>query len=319
MDRDRSLPGSLSRLDSQLPNLYRCKFEDVLALAGFQLKQDQTNEDQTQSRFLKLFNTISSSELTTEQAIALTCQVLKGLGWEGEELETLGQHADVDFSLEAFYPEIQSRISRMNCKKIGKAVNNAVVVLDDQLDQFYVSIFRLALYGIHTVNRHRVQERNTFVGYFQILYENLVRPSEAAAFTCCVLTRFGKDVSDLQEYATPNYNLEQKYPEVDLRLTVTELFNSVEKKDDVIRIIARQDLNNYATDKIAFIADFVQLLYEREVIKVNGNIKLQELAKLCHRPTFFNDYYRRQNLPTGKRRNICVFLYIFSFMVAFFP
>ena len=310
MDRDRSLPGSLSRLDSQLPDLYRGKFEDVLQLAGFQLEQNQTNEDQTQSRFLKLFNTICSSGLTSQLAVALTCQVLKGLGWEGEELETLGRHADVDFSLEAFYPEIQSHISRMNCKKIGKAVNNAVVVLDDQLDQFYVSIFRLALYGIHTVSRLRVEERSTFVGYFQVLYENLVRPSEAAAFTCCVLTRFGKDVTDLQKYATPNYNLEQKYPEVDLRLTVTELFNNVERKDDVIRIIARQDRNNYATDKITFIADFVQLLCEREVIKVNGNNKLQELAKLCRRPTFFNDYYIRQNLPTGKRRNICAFLYI---------
>lgn len=194
MDYDRSLAGSLSRLDSQLPELYRSKFEDVLALAGFQLKQDQTNEDQTQSRFLKLFNSISSSGLTSEQAVAFTCQVLKCLGWEGDELETLGRHADIDFSLKLFYPEIQSHISIMNCKTIGKAVSNAVVVLDDQLDQFSVSIFRLALYGIHAVSRHRVQERNTFVGYFQVLYENLVRPSEAAGFTCCVLTRFGKDL-----------------------------------------------------------------------------------------------------------------------------
>ena len=90
-------------------------------------------------------------------------------------------------------------------------------------------------------------------------------------------------ISQLKKYSTPNYNLEQRYPDIDCRLTVAELFYSLEREREcpnVIRIIARQDLNNYATDKITSIADFVQLLWEQEVIKIGDVIKLQELAKL---------------------------------------
>ena len=100
------------------------------------------------------------------------------------------------------------------------------------------------------------------------IHENLVHPSLAAAFICCILSRFGfKDISQLKKYSTPKYNLEQRYPDIDGRLTVGELFYSLERecardRPIVIRIFARQDLNNYATDKITFIGDFVQLLWE---------------------------------------------------------
>ena len=68
------------------------------------------------------------------------------------------------------------------------------------------------------------------------------------------------------------------------------------------------------TDKITSIAEFVQLLWEREAIKKDSVTKLQELAKLCNRPTFFNKYCRRQNIPLiplGKRKKyFCVLLYV---------
>ena len=307
MEQERSISASLSRLASQLPDFYCLKFEEIIALAVLKLLQEQTDEDQsTQSRFLKLFNVITSNRIPLEQAVALTCKVLRGLGWESDELDTLERYADKGFSLEALYPQIQQRLMEMKCKKIQKAVYDVVAVLNDQLEQFYVRVIRLALFGIHT--SLRVQEQTTFVGYFNILQENLVHPSVAAAFICSVLTRFGfKDISDLQKFATPNYNLELTYSEVDLRLTVAEFFYSLERKREcpnVIRIIAREHLNNYATDKITSIADFVQLLHEREVIKVDDISKVQEIAELYQRPTFFNKYYRRQNIPLGKTNKI---------------
>ena len=317
MDRESSLSASFSQLDSQLPDFYRSEFNVVIGLGGWSLPQEeQANEDLTQSRFIKLINAIVVSGIPLEQAVALTCKVLRGLGWESDELNTLERYADEGFSLEASYPQIQDCLLKMKCKKIGNAVYDVVAVLDDQLEQFYVRVFCLALFGV--IIRHRVEEQNTFVGCFKILHENLVHPSLAAAFTCCILSRFGfKDISQLKKYSTPNYNLEQRYPDIDCRLTVAELFYSLEREREcpnVIRIIARQDLNNYATDKITSIAEFVQLLWEREVIKKDDVTKLQELAKLCNRPTFFNKYYRRQNIPLiplGKRKKyFCALLYV---------
>ena len=307
MDRERSISASLSRLDSQLPDFYCFKLEEVVALAVFELSQEQADDDQpTQSRFLKLFKVITTSGVPLEQAVALICKVLRGLGWESKELDTLERYADQEFSLEASYPQIHDRLLKMNCDSVGKTVYNVIAVLDDQLEKFYVRVIHLALFGIHI--SLRVQEQNTFVQYFNILHENLVHPSVAAAFMCSVLSRFGfKDIGDLQKYATPNYNLELTHPEVDLRLTVAEFFYSLEREREcpnVIRIIARQHLNNYAIDKITSIADFVQLLCEREVIKVDDISKVQEMAHLCQRPTFFNKYCRRQNVPLGKRNKM---------------
>ena len=318
MDRESSISASLSQLDSQIPDFYRSEFNVVIALGGWSLPQEeQANEDLKQSRFIKLINAIVVSGVPLEQAVALTCKVLRGLGWESEELDTLERYAEQGFSIEASYPQIQQRLLKVKGKKTGKAVYDVIAVLDDQLEQFYVRIFRLALFSI--LIRQRVQEQNTFVGCFKILHENLVHPSLAAAFTCCVLSRFGfKGISQLKKYSTPNYNLEQRYPDIDCRLTVAELFYSLEREREcpnVIKIIARQDLNNYATDKITSIAEFVQLLWEREIIKVDDVTKLQELAKLCNRPTFFNKYYRRQNIPLiplGKRKNFCVLLYVYN-------
>ena len=313
MDRESSVSVCLSQLDSQLPDFYRYEFNVIIALGNWSLPQEeQNNEDQTQSRFTKLINGIVASGVPLELVVALTCNVLRGLGWESDELDMLERYADQRFSLETSYPQIQQRLLEMNCNNVGKAVYKVVAVLDDQLEQFYIRVFRLALFSI--LIRHRVQEQNTFISCFKILHEYLVHPSLAAAFTCCILNRFGfKDISQLKKYSTPNYNLEQRYPDIDCRLTVAELFYGLEREREcpnVIRIIARQDLNNYATDKITSIADFVQLLWEREVIKVGDVTKLQELAKLCNRPTFFNNYYRRHNIPLGKRI-IFVLPYIF--------
>ena len=180
MDRERSISASLSQLDSQLLDFYWLKLEEVVALTGFKLLQEQADEDQ--SRFLKLFNVITSSGILLEQAVALTCKVLRGLGWESEELDTLERYADQMFSLETSHPQIQQRLVEMEYKKIQKAVYDVVAVLDDQLEQFYIRIICLALFGIYT--SHRVQEQNTFVQYFNILQEYLVHPSVAAAFIC---------------------------------------------------------------------------------------------------------------------------------------
>ena len=317
MDREKLVLDSLFQLDSQLPYFYCSKFEEVVALGGFELLKEQVDKDQpTQSRFIKLINAIVVSGVPLEQAVALTCKVLRGLRWEGGELDTLERYAAQGFSLQTSYPQIQHSLNEMNCNKLMMKVCTALLVLEYQLLQFYIRVIHLAVCNFGQF--YQVQEQSKLVQYFDILYRKLGHPSIAAAFICSILTRFGfKDIGDLQKYATPNYNLELTYPEVDLRLTVAEFFYSLDRKREcpnVIRIIAREHLNNYASDKITSIAGFVQLLWIRSLINVDDISIVQKIAELCQRPTFFNKYYKRQNLPLCKiiKFIICNILYLYN-------
>ena len=83
MDRESSVSVCLTQLDSQLPDFYRYEFNIVIALGNWLLLQEeQANEDQTQTRFVKLINAIIVSGVPSKQVVALTCKVLRGLGWE---------------------------------------------------------------------------------------------------------------------------------------------------------------------------------------------------------------------------------------------
>ena len=284
-------------IERALPPVYSEKYEELIVAAGHQLCLQATN----QTRFIQLFQALCT-QITTPQAVAFTCQVFRNLGCTASELQTLQKQypqCELDDPVIARLYEIKEQIKN--------EIDQNMLTLDGQLDQFYVSIYCLVLYVFHA--KQRVQtERKTFYELFCLLSEGL--PLQLAVdITYFALKSFNcyPAVALIEKYITPNYCLEIDKPEVHLRLRVAKFFLSLSEQHCKLAILnlKRHYLNNRAIDTDTPI-EFVQVLCESNTVTVDNLDNIKDIAKNFHRSHLFDG----SSLGNEEHRKSCKYIHL---------
>ena len=175
------------------------------------------------------------------------------MDWDGLKIcpVNIEQFIDSSFKLEDSYPGISERIIRLNCEPIEVAVPKLIRSLDTKLGDYVQKRYRLALAGI--LGEGAVEEASTFPELFETLRAKLTCYSSAVSVTCDILDKLGKrDIDTLRRYAAPNCNVDQLYPEVDLRLTVAKYFSNMRENEyrNSRLLISKLHLGGIAVDKL---------------------------------------------------------------------
>ena len=277
-----------------LPPVYLEKYEELILAAGHKLCLQVTN----QTTFKQLFQALCT-QITTPRAVALTCQVFRSLGCTASELQTLQEQ----------YPQCELDDPAIAClseikEQIKNEIEQNMLTLDRQLDQFYVSIYRLVLYVFHT--KQHVMKQKTFYELFCLLSEG--QPLQLAVdITYFALEWFNcytDGLAQIEKYVTPNYCLEIDQPEVHLRLRVAEFFLSLSEQDCKVAMLylSRHYLNKRAIDNDTPI-EFVQVLCESNTVTLD-NIK--DIAKHYHQSHLFGG----SSLGTEELRKSCKYIHL---------
>ena len=290
-------------IERALPPAFLEKYGELIDAAGHQLCLQATN----QIKFKQLFQTLCT-QTTTPQAVAFTCQVFGSLGCTASELQTLQEQ----------YPQcelddpVMARLSEMK-EQIKNEIDQNMLTLDGQLDQFYVSIYRLVLYVFHA--KQRVMKQKTFYELFCLLSEGL--PLQLTVdITYFALKWFNCDtgLAQIEKYVTPNYCLKTDQPEVHLRLRVAEFFLSLNEQDCKVAILnlKRRYLNNRAIDNDTPI-EFVQVLCESNTVTVDNLDNIKDIAKHFHRSHLFDG----SSLGNKEQRKSCKYIHLVLLIYGF--
>ena len=276
-----SLQLAVESIERALPPVYLEKYEELIAVAGHQLYLQAT--DQTSAtRFIQLFQALCI-QITTPKAVAFTCQVFCtcSLGCTASELQTLQEQypqCELDDPVIARLSEIQEQIKN--------EIDQNMLTLDGQLDQFYVSIYRLVLYVFHT--KQRVMEQKTFYELFCLLSEGqaLQLAVDITYFTLKWFNYCTAGLALIEKYVTPDYRIEIDQREVHLRLRVVEFFLSLSEQDCKVAMLylSRHYLDNRSIDNDTPI-EFVQVLCESNTVTVYN---LENISKCFHLSHLFD-------------------------------
>ena len=299
--KQAELAASIERV---LPPVYLEKYEELIDAAGYQLCLQATN----QTRFIQLFQALCT-HITTSQAVAFTCQVFRSLGCTASELQTLQEQypqCELDDPVIARISEIQEQIKN--------EIDKNMLTLDGQLEQFYVSIYRLVLYAVFHA-KQRVMKQNTFYELFCLLSEGLSLQL-AVDITYFALKWFNcyTGLALIERYVTPNYSLKTDQPEVHLRLRVAEFFLSLSEQECKVAMLylSRRYLNNRAIDNDTPL-EFVQVLCESNTVTVDNLDNINDIAKHYHRSHLFDG----SSLGTEEQRKSCKYIHLVLLIYGF--
>lgn len=156
----------------------------------------------------------------------------------------------------------------------------------------FVEYYRLVLHGldIDTI------DSPTFIELFQTLRDcDKLKGDlgDAVSLTCVFMRNFESiNVADLEQYESPGF-LIQCYPGVDLRLTIAKFLRGLTISHD-----QRSAMTFISSDdKDLTIPQFVQVICEREIVKVDNISKLSNIRRL--KPAIIDSYLERH--PEAKQ------------------
>ena len=277
---------TIRQLSERLPHWFIDQYKRLVGLIGYRLPQQC--DLSTSQQFVQLFTDIVHNKSLSE-AVNITYYILNGLGWT-ENMSNIEQFIDSSFKLEDSYPGISGRIIRLKCEPIESAVPKLIHSLDAKLGEYFHKRYRLALAGI--LGEGAVEETSTFPELFETLRAKLTYYSSAVSVTCDILDKLGKrDIDTLRRYAAPNCNIDQLYPEVDLRLTVAKYFSNMRENEyrNSRLLISKLHLGGIAVDKLDPV-EFVRVLIGKNIISIGDISKITDDIRY---PKFFDEYYKR--------------------------
>ena len=276
----------ICQLSERLPNWFIDQYKRLVGLIGYRLPQQC--DLSTAQQFVQLFDIVRNKSLP--EAVNITYYILNGLGWT-ENMSNIELFIDSSFKLEDSYPGISERITRLKCEPIEDAVPKIIDSLDAKLGDYVHKRYCLALAGIlHTEDM--VDKASTFLELFETLRKKLTCYSLAVSVTCDILDKLGKrDIDTLRRYAAPNCNVDQLYPEVDLRLTVAKYFSNMRENEyrNSRLLISKLHLGGIAVDKLDPV-EFVRVLIGKNIISIEDVSKITDDIRY---PKFFDEYYKR--------------------------
>jgi hypothetical protein len=167
-------------------------------------------------------------------------------------------------------------------------VNEILREISDNLYDYQKSRCRLALTGI--LNKEQIKKEETIYELFHLVQQKLDFRDSIALF-CQILERinWSKHTDVLKQNASPSYNMVHDHPEVNLRLTVVGYYDNM--RDDDYRnsrlMTAKRHLDMAVDGKDR--VEFVQILCERDVIKIGDISKIED-----HRYPHYFDTYKNQ-------------------------
>ena len=223
--------------------------------------------------------TAHAQQKTPEEAITYAYAILEALGWE--ELDDLRRFVDKRVVIDTSMNEELKRFQKFEdvYKVMGK--------LGNQLRDHQLNRYRLAVTVLE-----RVDTDKSFVDIFTILRQKLTLYPLAVAFTIKVLERSGwGDTKKLKPFALPKFDLNERYPVVDLCLTVADYYGNMYDKDfstakTFVSAVHLNDMNVHKYNRV----DFTLLLLEQHIISVGDVSKIKDDARY---PVFFKEYERR--------------------------
>ena len=264
-------------LSLSLPLYIVEEYERLLAVIYIKL---EPNPDQSPSaRFWDLF-TAHSTLKSLPEAVTYLYRILEGLQWE--DLSKLKDFIMKDLKIDQ---RVTDALRSVNC-----GVNKYLNSLDGQLGDYQLGRYRLAVTVL--CNGTLIPPKNTFLQIYEILRKWFGNYPPAVAFTIAVLGRSGwGDTKKLKPFASPNFDLNKDYPDVDLCLTVADYYGNMSDRDFSSAKIYTSAvyLNNHNVSNLSRV-DFTLLLHQQNKISVGDISKIEDERRY---PIFFKDYKKR--------------------------
>ena len=264
-------------LSLSLPLYIVEEYERLLAVINIKL---EPNPDQSSSaRFWDLF-TAHSTLKSLPEAVTYLYRILEGLGWK--DLSKLKDFIMKDLKIDQ---RVTDALRSVNC-----GVNKYLNSLDGQLGDYQLGRYRLAVTVL--CNGTLIPPENTFLQVYEILRNQFGNYPPAVAFTIAVLERSGwGDTKKLKPFASPNFDLNKDYPDVDLCLTVADYYGNMSDRDfsSAKIYISAVHLNNHNVSNLSRV-DFTLLLHQQNKISVGDVSKIEDERRY---PIFFKDYKKR--------------------------
>lgn len=158
--------------------------------------------------------------------------------------------------------------------------------------------YRLVLYGLDIDHHFEVADQ-PFIELFQGVSGKLKgNLGDAVSLTCAYLEKFEAiNLANIKPYGSPDFKIEQSYPEVDLRLTIAKFLQlGVHDKRTVMTHISHD--NDLKTSLPVY--QFVQDMCDRRLVTTDDISKLQDLRH--YKPTIIDEYLDRH--PKAKQSEI---------------
>ena len=279
MSTDEGISAALNKIAGALPPYFVEQYERFLA--GISITLSPRANETAVSRFLDIYSA-HARQKTPEEAITYVYAILEALGWE--ELDDLRRFVNRSVVIDTSMNEELKRFQKF------EAVYKVMGILGLQLGDNQLSHYRLAVTVLSVLER--VTPDKSFVEIFTILRQKLTLYPLAVAFTIKVLERSGwGDTKKLKPFALPNFDLNKRYPVVDLCLTVADYYSNMADRDfsSAKIYMSAVHLNNHNVSNLSRV-DFTLLLLERDVISVGDISKIKDDLRY---PVFFKEYEGR--------------------------
>ena len=274
----------------RLPQVYQ---DELLFLVKEAIKPETAQTEAiTLEESLSLLSTRFSDNI--DRLVAFLLQSLSALGWdEGELVNQLDAVANKSFSLESSFPEVW-RMAGETKRSIKDTIFSIGTDIDMTLLNFYVHLLRLTLSTL--LPRTEGTEPELFYEMFDRLLRKTESPSKTASIICSVLHYFrckDMNISKLDSYIIPGFNLCQSYPMIFVRLRIAVFLCIIGEKYCILAMMAfsrlylrDETINRYSPLR------FINVIFERNAYDEEN---LNRLAECFSLPNFFNT-----NQPQGK-------------------
>lgn len=281
MNRDALARAILSEIFYDLPSAFKEKLVVLCNEATQSCPDTHTSLSAKESLSLLLSRCADSKGLV----YSFLLQSLSALGWnQGELVDKLRAEADATFFLQTSYPNVWRMANdwASEFQKIGLAIQ-------ESLFQYYVEVIRLSLLN-DIIPEIEGSEQNFHEMFHQLLLKT-ASPSETASIIysvlmqcCCICT--DDNISKLEPYLIPGFDLCQSYPNIVLKLRIAEFLHNLGEKDCILAMMVYSHLHmDLATDKCSPLG-FIRILFQRKKAEKD---MLNQLAEWFNKKEYFHD------------------------------
>ncbi|XP_019859896.1 PREDICTED: uncharacterized protein LOC109588155 [Amphimedon queenslandica] len=269
------------RLSRSLPPYFVEAYQTLLDVVGIKLDPQVLD---SATRFKKVLQEHKSKKSEAE-AVAYAHAILTGLGWE--ELDDLENPVLLDKTVQ-IDDSLNEELKRF--EKFEHVVYNALRSLGVQFDGYQLNRYLLAVQVV--LEKFASSNEADFLECFVSLKNKLGSCSHAVAFTIAVLERSGWGRTKiLKRFASPNFDLNAAYPEVDLCLTVADYYGNMSERDfSSAKVYTSAVHLNHRNVSGHNPVSFTILLLQQNIIKVGDVSSIEDGIKF---PIFFQKYKER--------------------------